>query len=68
MQLNPALKDFWKSKEQIKVLYGGRSSSKTEDTAGVIMHIASKYKVKVACVRMFQANIKNSVYSVFKRK
>lgn len=68
MKLNPNLKDFWRSPEQIKILKGGRASSKTEDTAGVIMHIASKYKVKIACVRMFQANIKDSVYSVFKKK
>lgn len=68
MKLNPHLSDFWKSPEQIKILYGGRASSKTEDTAGVIMHIACHFKVKIACVRMFQANIKDSVYSVFKKK
>jgi phage terminase large subunit len=68
MKLNPYLKDFWKVKKKIKVLRGGRASSKTEDTAGVLIHLASKYKVKVACVRKFQANIKQSVYSVLKKK
>lgn len=68
MKLNPNLKDFWKAKKKIKVLRGGRASSKTEDTAGVLVHLASKYKIKVACVRKFQANIKQSVYSVLKKK
>lgn len=68
MKLNPYLKDFWKIKKKIKILWGGRASSKTEDTAGVLIHLSSKYKIKVACVRKFQANIKQSVYSVLKKK
>ena len=68
MKLNPRLKDFWKIKKKIKVLRGGRASSKTEDTAGILIHLSSKYKIKVACVIKFQANIKQSVYSVLKKK
>lgn len=68
MKLNPHLKDFWKEKSQIKVLYGGRMSSKTEDTAGVLAFIASHYKVRVACLRRFQNKIDESVYKTLKRK
>ncbi len=68
MKLNPKLKTFWKTKSKVKVLHGGRASSKTEDTAGVLIYLASKYKLKIACVRKFQANIKQSVYSVIKKK
>ena len=68
MKLNPYLKDFWQQKARIKILYGGRSSSKTEDTAGFLIYLSSKYKVKIACIRKFQANIRDSVYSVIKRK
>jgi len=68
MKLNPKLKKFWKIKAKVKVLYGGRASSKTEDTAGILIYLASKYKLKIACVRKFQANIKQSVYSVIKKK
>lgn len=68
MKLNPALKTFWKTKAQIKVLYGGRMSSKTEDTAGVLAYISSKYKVRVACLRRFQNKIDESVYKTLKRK
>lgn len=68
IKLNPYLRDFWKDKREIKVLYGGRSSSKTEDVAGMLTYISANYRVKIACIRMFQANITQSVYSVLKRK
>ena len=68
MKLNPALKTFWKTKKQIKVLYGGRMSSKTEDTAGVLSYLASHYKLRIACLRRFQNKIDESVYKTLKRK
>lgn len=68
MKLNPALKTFWKTKKQIKVLFGGRMSSKTEDTAGVLSFIASHHKVRIACLRRFQNKIDESVYKTLKRK
>jgi len=67
MKLNPALKDFWKTQKQIKVLYGGRLSSKTMDTAGVLLFLGAKYTIRVACLRRFQNRIQDSVYSTFKR-
>jgi len=67
MKLNPKLKDFWKIHKQIKVLYGGRLSSKTMDTAGVLAYLASTYKIRVACLRRFQNKISESVYSTLKR-
>ncbi len=66
MKLNPYLKDFWKTRKQIKVLYGGRMSSKTMDTAGFLIYLASKYKIRVACLRQFQNRIDQSVYSTLK--
>lgn len=68
MKLNPYLKTFWKTKKQIKVLLGGRMSSKTEDTAGVISYLASTYKLRIACLRRFQNKIDESVYKTLKRK
>ncbi len=68
MKLNPYLKEFWQTKSQVKILHGGRASSKTEDTAGFLIYLASTYKVKIACVRKFQKNIEQSVYSVIKKK
>ena len=68
IKLNPKLKHIWTSKKDIRVLYGGRSSSKTEDVAGFLIFLSDTYNLKIACIRMFQANIEQSVYSVLKRK
>jgi len=64
--LNPELKEFWKTKADIKILKGGRFSSKTWDAAGFAIFLASRYKVKFLCMRMFQNKIQESVYAVLK--
>jgi len=64
--LNPILKVFWKTKADTKVLKGGRASSKTWDTAGFAIFLASKYTVKFLCMRQFQNKIKESVYAILK--
>lgn len=64
MKLNPNLKEFWITKADIKVLKGGRASSKTWDTAGFAIFLASKYKVKFLCVRQIQSKIQESVYAI----
>lgn len=62
--LNPALQDFWKTKADIKVLKGGRASSKTWDCAGFAVFLAANYTVKFLCMRQFQNKIKESVYAI----
>jgi len=64
--LNPALKSFWKTKADLKILKGGRNSSKTWDTAGFAIFLACNYTVKFLCVRQFQNRISQSVYAVLK--
>jgi phage terminase large subunit len=64
--LNPALKEFWKTKARNKILYGGRASSKSWDAAGIAVCLASNYKVKFLCVRQIQNKIADSVYSLLK--
>lgn len=64
--LNPNLKSFWQTKADVKVLKGGRASSKTWDCAGFAIYLASKYKVKFLCMRQFQNKIKESVYAILK--
>lgn len=64
--LNPALKSFWQTKADLKVLKGGRASSKTWDTAGFAIFLAKTYKVKFLCVRQFQNKIQESVYAVLR--
>lgn len=62
--LNPALRPFWKTKADVKVLKGGRASTKTWDTAGIAVFFASQYTVKFLCVRQFQNKIQESVYAI----
>jgi len=68
MKLNPALKDVWKTKADLKIIKGGRASSKTHDTAGIAIIFASKYTVRFLCIRQFQNKIAESVYAVLKLK
>ncbi|NKI68948.1 PBSX family phage terminase large subunit [Collimonas pratensis] len=64
--LNPALKDFWLAPARNRVLYGGRSSSKSWDAAGFIIFLACNYKLRVCCARQFQNKIAESVYTLLK--
>ena len=65
-RLNPALKSFWKTKADIKLLKGGRASTKTWDAAGFAVILASNYTVKFLCMRQFQNKIQESVYAIIK--
>ena len=69
---NPALVDFW---EQVfigaadtAVLHGGRSSSKTRDTACQLVRLVDHVRVRmrVLCIRRFQNRIQESVYTELK--
>ena len=62
--LNSALKPFWASKADTKILKGGRASSKTWDCAGFAIFLACNYTVKFLCMRQFQNKIKESVYAI----
>lgn len=64
--LNPALRDFWKAPARYRVLYGGRSSSKSWDAAGFAIFLACNYKVRFLCARQFQNKIAESVYTLLK--
>lgn len=64
--LNPALKPFWQQPARNRVLYGGRSSSKSWDAAGFATFLASNYKLRFLCVRQFQNKIEESVYTLLK--
>ena len=67
-QLNPNLRDFWKTRRPYKLLKGGRFSSKTQDAGGMAAFLARNYSVKFLCIRQFQNRIADSVYTVIKQK
>ena len=64
--LNPVLRGFWTTKADVKVLKGGRASSKTWDAAGFAVYLAANYTLKFLCMRQFQNKIAESVYAVLK--
>ena len=64
--LNHSLKPFWKTKADLKILKGGRASSKTWDCAGFAIYLSRTYKVKFLCMRQFQSKIAESVYAILK--
>ena len=68
MKPNPAIKGkkFFGSKSRIKVLYGGRSSSKSWDAAYWAIGISQITTVKFLCARQFQNKIEESVYTLLK--
>jgi phage terminase large subunit len=69
---NPALYDFWEEvflgSVDIAVLHGGRSSSKTRDTACQLVRLINHLSVRmrVLCIRRFQNRIQESVYTELK--
>lgn len=69
--LNPALRPFWEAAVngkgepiRLRVLYGGRSSSKSWDAAGFAIFLAQAFRVKFLCARQFQNKIEESVYTL----
>jgi phage terminase large subunit len=66
--LNPVLKSFWTTPARNRVLYGGRSSSKSWDAAGFALFLAQYCKIKFLCVRQFQNRIDDSVYTLLKNQ
>lgn len=64
--LNPCLRDFWLTPARNRVLYGGRSSSKSWDAAGFAIYLAANFKVRFLCTRQFQNKIEESVYTLLK--
>jgi phage terminase large subunit len=66
--LNPRLRHVWTTRARNKVIYGGRSSSKSHDAAGFAVFLASTVKVKILCARRFQNKISESVYALIESK
>lgn len=64
--LNPALRPFWTTRARNKVLYGGRTSSKSWDAAGFAIFLADNYRLRFLCTRQIQNKIEESVYALLK--
>jgi len=66
--LNPVLRDFWETPARNRILYGGRSSSKSTDAAGYSIFLATRCKIRVLCCRQYQCRIADSVYTLLKSR
>ena len=62
----PSVKKVLSSPSRYKVIYGGRASGKSYSIASHLIILTSNYKLKVMCIRQFQNNIKESVYTLLK--
>lgn len=65
-RLNAKLKPFWRTRARNRVLYGGRSSSKSWDAAGIAVQFARMATLRILCTRQFQNKITESVYTLLK--
>jgi len=63
---NPILSDFWMEPAHVRVLYGGRSSSKSWDAATFAINVALQTSSRFLCARQFQNRIQDSVYTLLK--
>lgn len=66
--MNPALRDFWLTPSRYKILYGGRASGKTWDTAAHVVRISRSMRIRVLCARQFQNKIEESVYHTIRKQ
>lgn len=67
--LNPAVGfEFWLAQARVRVLYGGRSSSKSWDAGGWAIYLAHATNRRFLCVRQFQNKIEESVYTLLKNQ
>lgn len=66
--MNPALRHVWAKPSRLKILHGGRASSKSWDAAANLVRVMRSVKVGVCCTRMFQNKIQESVYKLIKKQ
>jgi phage terminase large subunit len=68
VQMNPELRDVWFNPARIKLVYGGRASSKSYDFATAISYMGSVMKLKVVVARQFQNSIAQSAKSLIESR
>ena len=65
---NPHLLKFWSTKARYRILYGGRSSSKSTDACIELVKLCLRSNIKVMCARQFQNSISQSVKSTIEEQ
>lgn len=67
IKLHPEVSKLFKTYSPEKILYGGRNSGKTYQTAVYLSVLSCAAKIRVLAVRQFQNRIDQSVYTVLKK-
>ena len=65
-QIIPRVAKFFTQRARYYALYGGRASGKTWSAAIHSILMGREYRVRTLCLRQFQSNIQQSVYTVLK--
>lgn len=68
VQMNPALRDVWFKPARLKIVHGGRASSKSYDFATALAYLGSQMKLKIVVARQFQNSIAQSCKSLIESR
>ncbi len=68
LQMNPKLRDVWFKPARLKIVHGGRASSKSFDFSTAIAYIGMQLRLKVVVARQFQSSIKDSCKSLIEER
>lgn len=68
VKMNPKLKKVWFKPARIKIVHGGRASSKSYDFASALSYMGSMMKLKIVVARQFQNSISQSCKSLIESR
>ncbi|MNJ07198.1 Phage terminase large subunit [compost metagenome] len=68
VQMNPKLRKVWFRPARIKIVHGGRASSKSYDFATALSFLGSQMQLKIVVARQFQNSISQSCKSLIESR
>src|SRR5881396_1003021 len=68
VMMNPKLRSVWFKPARIKIVHGGRASSKSYDFATALAFLGSQMQLKIVVARQFQNSISQSCKSLIESR
>lgn len=68
VMMNPKLRSVWFKPARIKIVHGGRASSKSYDFATALAYLGSQMQLKIVVARQFQNSISQSCKSLIESR
>lgn len=68
VKMNRKLKKVWFKPKRLKIVHGGRASSKSYDFATALAHMGSQVKLRIVVARQFQNSISQSAKSLIESR